>query len=86
MNTVHLCFWADWAVRAVLKISAALIKYPTFGGGFHEKNKYKIRVSVHCTEVRFSTLLFGGFTIMAVINPPERKLAKRTSVHCSVPI
>ena len=49
MNTVHLCFWADWAVRAVLKISAALLKYPTFGGGFHGKNKYKIRVSVHCT-------------------------------------
>ena len=24
----------------------------------------------------------GGFTTMAVINQPERKLAKRTSVHC----
>ena len=23
----------------------------------------------------------GGFTTMSVINPPERKLAKRTSVH-----
>ena len=33
----------------------------------------------HCTEVRFA----GGFTTMAVINPPERKLAKRTSVHCT---
>ena len=33
-------------------------------------------------EVRFARLLSGGFTTMAVINPPERKLAKRTSVHC----
>jgi hypothetical protein len=25
--------------------------------------------------------LSGGFTTVAIINPPERKLAKRTSVH-----
>ena len=35
----------------------------------------------HCTEVRFASFLSGGFTNMAVINPPERKVAKRTSVH-----
>ena len=35
----------------------------------------------HCTEVRFASFLSGGFTTMAVINQPERKLAKRTSVH-----
>ena len=35
----------------------------------------------HCTEVRFASFLSGGFTTMAVINPPERKLIKRTSVH-----
>ena len=34
-------------------------------------------VAQEFTEVRFAS---GGFTIMAVINPPERKLAKRTSV------
>ena len=34
-----------------------------------------------CTEVRFASLLSGGFTTMAVMNPPESKLAKRTSVH-----
>ena len=34
------------------------------------------------TEVRFDNFLSGGFTNMAVINPPERKLAKRTSVQC----
>ena len=34
-----------------------------------------------CTEVRFASFFSGGFTTMAVINPPERKLAKRISVH-----
>ena len=33
------------------------------------------------TEVRFASFLSGGFTTMAVINPPERKLVKRTSVQ-----
>ena len=37
--------------------------------------------AMQCTEVRFASFLSGGFTIMAEINPPERKLAKRTSVH-----
>ena len=36
----------------------------------------------HCTEVRFASFLSGGFTTTAVINPPERKLAKHTSVYC----
>ena len=31
---------------------------------------------MECTEVHFASLLSGGFTTMAVINPPERKLAK----------
>ena len=47
--------------------------------------KSKIRdllYAAHCTEVRFANLLSGGFTTMAVINPPERKLE---SAHlCSV--
>ena len=33
MNLMPVCFWADWAVRAVLKISSVLLfKYPTFRG------------------------------------------------------
>ena len=36
----------------------------------------------HYTEVRFASLLSGGFITVTVVNPPERKLAKRTSVHC----
>ena len=34
----------------------------------------------HCTIVCFASFLSGGFT-MAVMNPPERKLLKRTSVQ-----
>ena len=34
-----------------------------------------------CTDVRFASFLSGGFTTMAAINPPEKKLAKRTSVR-----
>ena len=32
MNLALSCFLGDWAVRAVLKISAVLPKYPTFEG------------------------------------------------------
>ena len=35
----------------------------------------------HCTEVRFASFLSCGFTTMAVINPSEKKVAKRTSVE-----
>ena len=40
----------------------------------------------HSTEVQFVSFLSGGFTTMTVINPPERKLAKRISVHCVMDI
>ena len=40
----------------------------------------------HCTEVRFVSLLYGVFTTMTVINPPEKKRAKRTIVHCGTVI
>ena len=36
---------------------------------------------VHCTEVRFASFLSGGFITVIVVNPPEKNLAKRTSVH-----
>ena len=41
-------------------------------------------VTLHCTEMRFASLFSGGFTTIAVINQPERKLAKRSSVHCTI--
>ena len=38
--------------------------------------------SNHCTEVRFASFFSGGFTTMSLMNPPEKKLEKRTPVHC----
>ena len=35
----------------------------------------------HSTVVHFASFLPGGFTTIAVINPSERKQAKRTSVY-----
>ena len=29
-----------------------------------------------CTEVRFASFISGGFTTMAVMNPPEKNLEK----------
>ena len=37
----------------------------------------------HCTEVRFASFLSGEFITAIVVNQPERKLVKRTSVHYS---
>jgi hypothetical protein len=39
--------------------------------------------SLNCTDVRFASFLSGGFTTMAVMNPPEKKLEKRTFMHCT---
>ena len=39
-------------------------------------------VLTHCTEVRFTNFFSGGFITVIEVNPPKRKLAKRTSVHC----
>jgi hypothetical protein len=41
-------------------------------------------MSLHCAEVLFASFLSGGFITAIVVNPPERKLEKRTSVHCLV--
>ena len=37
--------------------------------------------SNQCTEVRFSSFFSGGFINDIAVNPPERKLVKRTSVQ-----
>ena len=33
-------------------------------------------------QVRFASFFSGGFITAIVVNPPKRRLAKRTSVHC----
>ena len=51
-------------------------KYP-----FKLRNKQSTQnlIVQQYTEVRFTSFLSGGFATMAVINPLESKLAKRTS-------
>ena len=38
-------------------------------------------VPAHLTEVRFAIFFSGGFITAIVGNPPERRLAKCTTVH-----
>ena len=35
----------------------------------------------HYTEVQFASFFSGGFITAIVVNPPERRLVKCTSVH-----
>ena len=38
--------------------------------------QFEKKIALHCTEVRFARFLSGGFTTMALMNPPENKLEK----------
>ena len=40
--------------------------------------------TLHYTEVRFVSFLSSGFITAIVVNSPERKLEKCTSVHCII--
>ena len=44
-------------------------------------NENSIQGVPRYTELRFASFLSGGFITAIVVNPPERKLAKRTSVR-----
>ena len=43
--------------------------------------RHTLKTFVQCTEMRFASFFSGGFITAIVVNPPERKLAKRTSVY-----
>jgi len=49
---------------------------------FHECYKEN-KQEAQCTEVHFYSFFSGGFIAAIVVNPPERKLAKRTSLQCA---
>ena len=63
MNLVLFCL-ADWAGRAVMKMSAILLKYPIFESvlsQFHGPNKYEL-------------LYIVAFALKSLINLVLRKL------------
>ena len=64
MNLVPSYFWADWTVRAVLKISAILLNYPTLSF-FH--------IFLCKTNTKFEFLYILGFS-QKVDNIKVRKL------------
>jgi hypothetical protein len=56
--------------------------YKTLGRGYRVPFESLLRVQIKQATAQRCVLpvsFTGGFTTMAVINPPERKLAKRTS-------
>ena len=65
----------------LIKITSNVIYILAFSGGL--KYLRKIHYNRQCTEMRFASFLSGGFITAIVVNPPERKLAKRTSVQCA---
>ena len=65
--------------------SDVLAHHDRAGGIFVHLDMFQ-PTAIQCTEVRFDNFLSSGFTTMAVINPPEKKLAKRTSVQCASPL
>ena len=76
-NTIDVNFLHDWNIKDRdhhfdSKKELGFIKADFTGWIFSE----------HFTEVRFASFLSSGFTTMAVINPMEKRLAKRISVDC----
>ena len=54
---------------------------PRTGLDFLDHNDFNWSIFTRSAQVRFASFLSDGFTTMAVINPPEKKLAKCTSVE-----
>ena len=70
--------------KKILQTSLRYDKEPlTLWKGCENVHIYVPILSVQCTEVRFASFLSGGFTTMAVINPPDWKVANRTFVQCT---
>ena len=55
---------------------------PTLPFGKEALNIWTCRQTLQWTKLRFASFLSGGFTIMAVLNLPEKKLPKCNTVQC----
>ena len=60
----------------ILTAKVSNIKFPLAGRQLSQS-----QYGAH-TDVRFASSLSGEFITAIVVNPPESKLAKRTSVRC----
>jgi hypothetical protein len=50
---------------------------------FQNQIRYSVNLCFNAMQRgAFASFISGGFTVMAVINQPEKKLAKRTSLQC----
>ena len=61
------------------QIFLAFSEYPNFNWLLRHPVR---KISVHRTKVHSASFLSGGFIAAIVVNAPEKKLAKRISVHC----
>ena len=52
----------------------------TYRGLFNQISCQYHDVIIQCTEMRFGSFLSGGFITAIVVNPPEKKLAKRRMI------
>ena len=52
--------------------------------GIWPRGLIKLHQPAHCTEARFASFLSSGYINVIVVNPPEKKLAKCSSVHCAI--
>ena len=65
------------------KLSWIFLKKKSLGWIFKSDHIFgrKSQSRGHCTEVRFGSLFSSGFITVIIVNPPERKLAKRIPVN-----
>ena len=68
----------------ILKVLAFKIYFIDFSQKKIVSQIKKLHNHIHCTKVRFSRFFSGGFITAIVVNPPKKKLAKCTSVNCTV--
>ena len=92
-------FWVEWipfylkqGSHNIIKNASSTYDLYRFGPIFESKMLQKHLIwsneflpRAQRAEVHFASLFSGGFITAIVVNPPERKLAKRTSVQYSKP-
>ena len=77
-----MCLTDQLYIKLGFELFSHVVQFYRIHGLFLSKKTRPIEIKLtHFTEVRFASFLSGGFTTMAVINPPARKLEKRTSFY-----